>query len=485
LGIAGVALFFALGAHTPVWRIFYEVLPGISLFRAPSIAAFLFGFGAVTLMAFGIDAVLGLGEERTGPTRVLGGGDDLEGSGIRDRHVLWFLAASTGVLLLGAALASSGTLTSLWTSTFYGDISLGKRDALARAEEFISRGFFLATLLAGATLGLTWAVRRGKLTTGVWVFAVAILLALDSGRVDDVFIQTRDFYEWGGGDPNIRYLLEQENAQEPFKILAMGGDPGIAGTGQDVKPGMYGLELAAGHHPNDLARYRELIGMVGSGLPANFFSREAGGLNLALTSILNVRYVIWPVHQFGGLPDGEPVMATTLGGDRVYEAVYEIPTLPRARLVGEAKVLSDQETVSYILSSDFRPAQEVVLSSEPPVPLSGGPVTGEVRWEEKGVNRLRLSVRSESPALLVLADNWYPAWKARVDGETTPVLRANHSLRAIPLPAGEHDVEVYYDAGTLGTPLLLSLVSLAVVCGSIILRPGWGGGGRETPDPEP
>jgi len=275
--------------------------------------------------------------------------------------------------------------------------------------------------------------------------------------VNDPFIQTLDFREWAAPDPNIRYLMERREVEEPFRVLSMGGHFGL---GQDVKAGMFGLELAAGHHPNDLARYREVIGMVGSGIPANFFDAETGGLNLPVLSILNVRYVIWPVHQFGGLQEGEVVMATTLADGRPYEAVYRIPTLPRARLVGEAVILPEEETISYLLSPDFRPEEEVVLNAEAPVALPGGRVQGEIQWLERGPNRLRLRVQSQDPALLVLSENWYPAWKARVGEEEAPVLRANHTLRAVPVQAGDQVVEVYYDPGVLRGPLLVTLVSL-------------------------
>jgi hypothetical protein len=469
LGLGGTALLFALGAHTPVWRVFYEVLPGISLFRAPSIATFLFGFGAVTLMAFGVDRVLGLGEGRG---RSTAGGSARGGKpqGSRgDRHILWFLTGAVGVLLLGTVLASSGALTSAWTTLFYTSMDPGKGEALLRAQEFIARGFLVATGLAGGILILVWAAQRRKIPTPVWALGVGILVVLDLARVDDAFIQTMDFQSWARPDANIQYLTEQKGTVEPFKVLAMGGDPGVSGSGQDMKPAMQGLELAAGHHPNDLARYRELVGMVGSGVPANFFDTDGGGINQNLFSILNVRYVIWPVHQYGGFPAGEAVMATSLDGSRPYEAVYEMPTLPRARLVGRAVVISDEEAVSYILSSDFHPADEVVLSEAPPVPLSGGPVKGEVQWGAKENNRLRLQVRSDSPALLVLAENWYPAWKARVGGEAAPVLRANHALRAVPVPEGEYEVELYYDVGTLKGPFLISLLSLALLLGAVFV----------------
>jgi len=453
LGIGGVALLYTLGTHTPVWRIFYEIVPGISLFRAPSIAAFLYGFGAVTLMAFGVDRVLGS----------VGGSTE---DATSDWKLLIFLMGASGALFLGTLLAAGGGFTSIWNSVLYSGIEPGKLDALARAQPFIARGFLIATLLAGSVLGLTWGARRGKVPPLLWIVGVAILLVVDLGRVDDPFIQTMtqargmDFHQWAAPDPNIQYLLERQETDEPFRVLAMGGE---FGTGQDVKPGMYGLELANGHHPNDLARYRELIGMVGSGLPANLLEAGAGGLNLPLLSILNVRYVIWPVYRFGGLPSGEVVMATSMDGQNAYEAVYQIPDLPRARLVGEAVVLPEEETVAYLLSSLFRPSREVVLQEEPPLALSGGTVEGTVRWLERGPNRMRLSVQSQQGALLVLAENWFPAWKARVGAEEAPVLRANHTLRAIPVPAGTHEVELYFDAGTLRGALFTSMGSLLLL----------------------
>jgi hypothetical protein len=484
LGIGGVALLFALGTHTPVWRIFYEVLPGISLFRAPSIAAFLFGFSAVTLMAFGIDRILGLGGSTApeGPERLredLPSEEEREGE---DRKMRWVLAGVVALLFMGTLLAASGSLTSAWTSVMFGNLDPQKLDALLRAQTFIARGFLIATLLAGGTLALTWAFQRRGMPASVWVLGIGVMVILDLGRVDDPFIQTLDFHAWAGADANIRFLQERMREDPPFRILSMGGN----GDGQDVKPGIHGLELAGGHHPNDLARYRELIGMVGSGLPANFFRADGSGLNLSLLSILNVRYVLWPVYRFGGLPDGEPVMATSLGGDEVYEAVYEIPTLPRARLVGEAVVVSDDDAVNYILSPEFRPEAEVVLSRDPPASLGGDSVEGEVRWILHDINRMTLSVESTAPALLVVAENWYPAWRASVNGTEAPVLRANHTLRAVPIPAGESEVELYYDAGGLFRALLVSLISLALVLAAIFLkrpspRDADGGEGPEAP----
>jgi hypothetical protein len=450
LGIGLVALLYALGGHTPVWRAFYELVPGISLFRAPSIAAFLFGFGAITLFAFGVDRVLGLGE---------GGVTESADGGPQRRGPFWLLVGTTGGLLLATVLASTGVLTDLWSSILYADMAPARSEALLRAQPFIARGFLLATGLSGATLALVWAATRQRVPTLFFALAMGVLIVVDMGRVNDPFIQTFDFRSWARADANVQYLQERAAEGEPFRVLSMGGSQ----PGQDVRPGMFGLELTGGHHPNDLARYRELIGMVGGGAPANLVDFQTLEPNLPLLSILNTRYVIWPVHSLGPFSTGEAVMATSLDGTNAYEAVYEIPTLPRARLVGRATVLPEEEVLPYLLSPAFRPAEEVVLTEEPPLELPGRAPEGEVRWLERGSNRLRLEVETDAPALLVLSANWYPRWRARVGEQDTPILRANHTLRAIPVPLGVSGVEVYMGPGAMKGPLFLSLASLLLL----------------------
>ncbi|HAT16399.1 MAG TPA: hypothetical protein DCS76_01305, partial [Gemmatimonadetes bacterium] len=265
-------------------------------------------------------------------------------------------------------------------------------------------------------------------------------------------------------DPNIDFLLERQREEDPFRVLSMRGQ-----NGQDVRPGMFGLELAGGHHPNDLARYRDLIGMAGSQLPINLLTSSN------VLRMLNVRYVLWP-DQLGAPADlGLPaditnnlrrLNSTTVQG-RPYESVYGFPDLPRARLVADAVVLPDEQAMAYLISPEFDPARQVVLSDPPPIDLPGGEVEGTVEWVERNNNNVTLRVSADRPTLLVLADNWFPAWKARVGDEEVPVLRANHSLRAVPVPSGEHTVDFYYDSDQLRWSLRLTLLSLTVVAGLI------------------
>lgn len=442
-GLAGVVLLFALGAHTPVWRIAYEVVPGIRMFRAPSTAMFLFAFSVATLAALGVD-------------RLRDARAEAPASGKPQRVLLW------GAALLGglALLASVGGLTSTWTAVF--GIGEGRQAALAAAAPHITAGAWLAFALAGVLAILAWAYHGSRLRPTLFVVGLVALVATDALRVDRVFVQTMDFHQWATPDANIQAVLERERgSEEPYRMLS------LRRAGQDLDPVLNGIELAAGHHPNDLARYRELIGMAGSGLPLNLL--QSGKIR----ALLNVRYILWPDLAMGQSPAGPVLSRTQTPDGRTVESVFEEAGLPRARLVGSAVVKTDEEAVPYMLSPDFDPEREVVLAEAAPLELQEGPVGGEVRWLERGPDQLRLEVVAERPALLVVADNWYPAWKARVNGESVPVMRAYHTLRAVPVPAGQAQVELYYESRLLGWSLwsgIAVLIALLVANGVQVWR---------------
>lgn len=444
LSVGVLALLYALGRNTPVWRIFYEVVPGVPLFRVPSISSFLFGFAMITLAAFGIDRIFRWAADGWN----------------REKGLERYLVGAPALLLVGTLLAASGVLLSLWRAVVYRDFPLELEPVLNAAEPFITQGFLFSTLFVGGAAGAVWLFRKGLLRpSGVMIVFVA-LVAIDAGRIDSVFIKTVPFEDWFSPDPNAQYILQETaGSDEPFRVFAAGG---VFGFGQDVAPSVHGLELVAGHHPNDLARYRELIGMVGSNAPENL-------INANVLQILNVRYIIWPDYQFQMPWEELPRLAGTSIQGRPYEGLYAFPGLDRARLIGRATVLSDEETVPYILSPQFNPVTDVVLAEEPQgITLPGEPVQGIVEWIERHPNRLRLRVRADSDALLLLAENWTPAWRATVDGVDTPVMRANHVLRAIPLSAGEHTVELDYRSSSLSRGLWVSVLSVLLLLGGAI-----------------
>ena len=100
------------------------------------------------------------------------------------------------------------------------------------------------------------------------------------------------------------------------------------------------------------------------------------------------------------------------------------------------------------------------LPKEPTLP---GAAVAIRRFEP---NSIWLEVDAKEKALLVLAEAWYPGWKAEIDGRISEMIPANICMRAVPVPAGRHQVRVffrqnYFLAG--GTISILSLAALLFV----------------------
>jgi hypothetical protein len=450
-GAGGIALLYALGANTPVWGIFFELLPGVSLFRAPSMVIFITGLALCTLAGFGADRVLAWRD----PT-----GAEEEAEAVLGTRVAGGVVGALGLLLL---LAGANVLTSLWGSVF--GVAPGKEAALAAAEPFITQGAFVSLLIAGGVLAALILGRRRLLPVAGVTALLVLVVAVDGARVDGAFIETRDFDEFYRVGPNIQALLERQATETPFRVLDL-SEPAI---GQGVRSAMFGLEIASGHHPNDLARYRELSGMVGSGVPENLIRSPN------LLSMLNVRYILWPVRRFGEAQGLQPVSATQFSDGQIFEAVYQVPDLPRARLVARAEVVPDSQAVARLMDPSFDMEGTVTVPEALEVELGGGDPAGDVSWISRETDRKELQVSTDQPALLVVADNWYPAWQAEVDGEPVPVLRVNHTLQGIPVPAGSHAVVLRFASGPVRTGLILSVVGLAVMVGaagsSLLRRP--------------
>ena len=450
-GMSGVWLLYALGTHTPVWRIFYEVVPGMSLFRVPAICAFLVSFGVTTVFAMGVDDLV---RERPGREPLFK---------TRRGQVLIGFA---GLLLVGTLLQASGALGNLWTTMLYADAGQRQLAALATATPFITRGFGIAFAIAGLAVAGIWAVHHGRVPLAAGLAGLAALVVVDLGRIDRAFIRTLDFHAWAASDENIRFLQARRDEGPPFRVAD------LRGSEQNVDLAMHGLDILVGHHPNDLARYRMLLGLQAS------VSRGDNSRHQNVLRIMNVRYLAWPLQAAGGPPYEGAQALSTARTSRGVEAVYAYPGLDKAWIAGTAAVVDDDAALARILSLDFDPAREVVMAQ--PTALATDPsVTGSVTWQLNDPDHRRLRVTTTGPALLVVSENWFPGWVAEVDGEPTDVHRANLTLQAVEIPsAGDHTVTLRFTAPTVHSALRLSSVASVITLLLFALSyvrglPGW------------
>jgi hypothetical protein len=179
---------------------------------------------------------------------------------------------------------------------------------------------------------------------------------------------------------------------------------------------------------------------------------------MKLMNMHNVKYVhsLWPVQ-------GHDLIAHERIGE-VY--VYENPSaMPRMYLVHRWRLARDiEEGKRMLLSNSLEPAKEVILFDTPPL-TEAGDHTGDVAVKQYRPDYVEAVVRSETDAILVFSDTYYPGWKAFVDAKETRIYQANITHRAIAVPAGVHDVRFVYDPVSVSNGFLITLTCVVVIAG--------------------
>lgn len=127
------------------------------------------------------------------------------------------------------------------------------------------------------------------------------------------------------------------------------------------------------------------------------------------------------------------------------------------------------------VAHDWRPIKEftpaALSPSEPPVvettiaPANNapGPESTAAIQEPESNGRVRINVDGPRPGILMLADAYYPGWKATVDGEAAEVLRADGMFRGVLIKGGPHEVEFRYDPFSLRLGLYITAGAAVIV----------------------
>jgi hypothetical protein len=254
-----------------------------------------------------------------------------------------------------------------------------------------------------------------------------------------------------------------------------------------------------GYDAVHVARFDQLL-RVANGREQNYHNADlfAPGLRSPLLDLLSARYIVTPSGSDTsgeGQPLGEPRFSTVYD-DGQTRVLRNERALPWAWVVHEAHVMSQSEALDLVNQGEIDPRRTVLL--EPPlrspltldslmnipVGMTGTdqgdrfdlPTVGSSGSEEAGerdtatvvaLDADRLIVRTQTGAngVLVLSEVAYPGWVARVDGESVPIYVANGLLRAVPLPAGAHLVELQFESPTLQIGVVVSLATAALLVG--------------------
>lgn len=428
-------LLLALGRYGPI----YPVLAGLpfsSTIRYPMKWVLPAMLPVALLAGQGLETLIGRGAEPRSRIRVL--------------WILLALLAAMAALSIAGSPGLDGWMASLVQQPTAGELDPDLRYWIrTRLLGAVLRAALSTVAAAAVLLGLTRAPRLLR-------FALPAVVALDLGLANAPLapMVSTDFFRrvppavrlvrddpgdhgrvWVESplDTEIRLVPPPRNAEERarWERDAMIGYVGAA----------YGLDLAFNMDPGHFRTlaYGQLGSMVRSAPP-----RE----RLMLLGAAGVTHLV----TYSGF-DGagvEPIAAVAVGADRPQRVSRNRLAVPRARLVptllpyvgdlGFMRAVQGGPDTLFAQAGLVERGELMrhgIVPEQLAAPAQAGAGAAEI-VEDSG-SRLRVRTRG-SAGFLVVSDCLVPGWTATVDGVSSDLLRADYAFRAVPVPAGEHDV---------------------------------------------
>ena len=454
-GVSLLALLLGWGSHF-MWfsEIFFKYAPLYNKFRTVSMILVILQVTVPLMGILGVNAALFAKEPL--PDRKVRNG------------LLTALGVTGGISLLFALFPGlAGDFSSASDAAVFGGNEQliralqDDRRSLLRSDAFRSLIFIV---LAAGVFFASW---KGKLKTMPAVALLGILLLVDLWGVDKRYL-------------NKEHFVTERNFDSPFNPRpvdnAIHQDTDLSYRVLDLSVNTFNDAIVSYHHktiggysPAKLQRYQDLIdfhiapemrAMIDDVNSAMSTARTVGDLENALgyypvLSMLNTKYI---VVDPGSLP---LTYDRRLGNGWLVSRVRTAPT-------------ADAEMAAL---GEIDPAVEAVIfdpeAPEGTVTEYAGADSGRVELVYYSPNRLRYDVSAPAKGLAVFSEIWYPAgWKAFVDGNEVPVLRADYALRALMIEEGDHEVEFVFDPASFTVGRNISLASsiaiLVLLAGAVL-----------------
>lgn len=424
-GLGFFALTLSLGGNTPLYRLYYEILPGLKRFRAPDLAYYVLGFSLICMAAVTLERLAELREARAA-RRVAAEAEKGESA------LPVIVAIVVGIAVLGAAL--------------FGSASAGMAEGTSGLTP--AQGWMRFALFAAAAGGALWMWWTRKVTSLVAMALLSLVTVADLWIMGKKFFQTMEAPEFAYAEDDVTAFLRQQRG--PFRFFPIEGQS--AWPRFKNLPMWYDLENAAGEHGNQLQRYNEFAG-PGERTMVDFHNFLSGDPRFMAAA--NIRYLVISAELQA------PWLREVFRGQQaiVYENTL---ALPRAYLAERAVPVAEGGALAAMQDSAWNPLTTAfVESARPPVPE--GPLQGNAQVTRYEPDRVSVRTTASRPALLVLADNWYKDWHATVDGRHAEILRTNHAFRGVVVPQGTHEVEFHFHSRELYNGFHVYVAGLAVL----------------------
>ncbi len=489
---AVVALSYGMGLHSPLFKLWYNILPGAKNFRAPGMSMFWLPLLLVMMAGPVIKSLT----------------EDSEDA-IRNRRALLHGAAMFAILLLLAVVARYN-----WTlfigpfgfvvSLLYATACLGVMSIDDQGKEFsvnnfvdafknklpgTQRGIQICVIVGFALVGtflmsgekllndpisapyfkplnqlvmeatastvipgfvmalvivaIALAVFRSKTSTVAKVAILTVVASVELFFINGAFIQNVSEKEYIQPTNAIAKAIKAPYAKDSInvpRILSLSRNKALSGNSFP----QYNMRNADGFHDNELATYRKFRG--GQQNENYLMNINDPAAAHPFLDLMNIGAIIFDSRQ------GTTFMPiqTAMGEAYIY---------------GSSVVMDDDKAIEA-LKNGFEYREKVILSESPEQKADGGIAQGSAKLVQMPkMDTQVFQVQSDRNGFMVVAGNYHPYWKATVNGKPAKVYKAFGNLRAVEIPKGTSEVRMEYRSRPFHACIWLSLVAAVLLAG--------------------
>lgn len=237
----------------------------------------------------------------------------------------------------------------------------------------------------------------------------------------------------------------------------------------------YFYSSIGGYHPAKMRRYQELIeGHIQGEMRAVYATLATAPLDTtAMMAAADVRFPIYDVDPAAadkaypvlnmlnarwfllGAQDGSklPVENKHAMGNAWF--VSQVKVADNANEEMDALGTTDLHHTA-IIAKDFLPniGEKTTFTADPQATI-----------EQTSLSSTSVSytTKSQTEQLAVFSEIYYPGWQATIDGQPANIARANYVLRAVVIPAGEHEVSMTFEPQSVKATETVAYTALAVL----------------------
>lgn len=405
-----LALFglYALGRYTPVFHGFFELFPGVDLYRRPADATFMIGLLYAVIAGYLVHRWL---SDR---------GTVMRWQRIASAFALLaIVAAAVGTALAAGKLGTAAL--PIFSALAFAASAMG---SLALARQLSKKPLIVVAILT-ATMALDLAWNNGpNPSTGL---PPSIYDALRPDTRNETVARLKERLA-AAAAPDRRDRVE---------LIGLGYEWPNIGL-------VHGFEHVYGQNPLRLKDFARATGVGDTVAIPNQrrFSPLYPSFRSPFADLLGVRFIATGIaveRIDKRLRPGDLVLV-----DRTREAfIYENPrALPRAMVITDWRV-ADFEQLIRAGWPDVDPSRTVLLEHVPQfaaLPPQSSAGAGSARIKHYGNAEIIVDVQAPIGGFLLFTDVWHPWWRAQVDGNPTAILKADVLFRAIQLAPGHHEI---------------------------------------------